>query len=80
MTSNVRPNSLSPGEAASPGALFTSRYRLVFYCFLLGLIGAAAAIAFEEAVRLAESLVLERLGRYRPPQPGSLPSASYVHE
>jgi CIC family chloride channel protein len=64
-------------NADSP--VFPPRYRLVFYCFLLGILGAASALAFEEAVRLAQSLLLEGLGRYRPPEPGALPRAGYVH-
>jgi chloride channel protein, CIC family len=79
MSSGVGSSSDSSGEAATASALFPPRYRLVFYCFLLGVLGAAAALAFEEAVRLAQSLFLDGLGRYRTPEPGSLPPAAYSH-
>lgn len=60
-------------------ALFPPTYRLVFYCFLIGILGAAAALLFDAAVNLAQSLLLERLGGYTPPSPGVVYTAAYVH-
>ena len=62
-----------------PRALFPPTYRLVFYCFLIGLLGALAALLFDAAVNLAQSYFLEGLGGFVPPQPGVVSSSPYVH-
>ncbi len=59
--------------------LFPPTYRLIFYCFLIGLLGAAAALAFNAAVNFAQSLMLERLGGFIPPSPGIIYTAAYTH-
>jgi CIC family chloride channel protein len=69
---------LDEGEA--PRALFPPTYRLVFYCLLIGVFGAVAALVFDWAVNLTQAHLLERLGRYLPPAPGVLPSGNYVHQ
>jgi CIC family chloride channel protein len=66
-------------ETRSSRARFPPTYRLVFYCFLIGLLGALAALVFDAAVNLAQSFLLERLGRYVPPAPGVLARTSYLH-
>lgn len=71
--------SIPEGEREEGRALFPPTYRLVFYCFLIGVLGAAAALLFDAAVNLAQSLLLERLGRYTPPSPGVIYTAAYVH-
>ena len=60
-------------------ALFPPTYRLVFYCFLIGLLGAATALAFDAAVNFAQSLMLNRLGGFIPPDPGVQYTVPYVH-
>ena len=67
------------GEGKISRALFPPTYRLVFYCFLIGLLGAAAALAFDAAVNFAQSLMLERLGGFVPPSPGVVYTISYAH-
>ena len=62
-----------------PRVLFPPTYRLVFYCFLIGLFGAVAALLFDAAVNLVQSGLLERLGHFVPPAPGSLATGPYVH-
>jgi len=66
-------------ESETPRALFPPTYRLVLYCFLIGLLGAAAALLFDAAVNLAQSLILERVGGFVPPLPGVVSSHPYVH-
>ncbi len=66
-------------EQETPRVLFPPTYRLVFYCLLIGLLGAVAALLFNAAVDLAQSLLLERLGRFVPPAPGVLATGFYVH-
>lgn len=58
---------------------FPPTYRLVLYCFVIGLLGALAALAFDGAVNLAQSFLLERVGRFVPPGPGLVYTAEYVH-
>ncbi len=66
-------------EGKTSRALFPPTYRLVFYCFVIGLLGAVAALAFDAAVNLAQSLMLERLGGFVPPSPGVVYSSPYAH-
>ena len=72
-------SSVPQSEREEARALFPPTYRLVFYCFLIGILGAAAALLFDAAVNLAQSLFLERLGRYTPPSPGVIYTAAYTH-
>ena len=60
-------------------ALFPPTYRLIGYCFVLGVLGAAAALLFDAGVNLAQSLLLQRLGGFTPPSPGVVSGAPYVH-
>ncbi len=60
-------------------ALFPPTYRLISYCFLIGALGAAAALGFDAAVNLAQRLMLERLGGFVPPSPGVIYGTPYVH-
>ncbi len=62
-----------------PRILFPPTYRLVFYCLLIGVLGAVAALLFNAAVDFAQRLLLERLGRYLPPAPGRLSPDTYLH-
>ena len=57
---------------APPRALFPPTYRLIGYCVVVGAFGAFAALAFEFLVDLAQRLLLEGIGGYRPPPPGIL--------
>ncbi len=70
---------MDPEDGGGSRALFPATYRLVFYCFVIGLFGAAAALLFDAAVNLAQSLLLERLGGYTPPLPGVIYSSPYAH-
>ena len=65
------------GAGELPGSL-SPTYRLIFYCFVIGLLGALAALPFNAAVNFAQPLLLERLGD-SPPGPGVLATAPYVH-
>ncbi len=65
------------GKASRP--LFPPTYRLVFYCFIIGLLGALAALVFDAAVNFAQRLMLERIGDYVPPLPGITYASAYAH-
>ncbi len=65
------------GKASRP--LFPPTYRLIFYCFLIGLLGALAALVFDAAVNFAQRLMLEHLGGYVPPLPGVIYPSAYAH-
>ncbi|HEY7369277.1 MAG TPA: chloride channel protein, partial [Thermoanaerobaculia bacterium] len=73
-----RPPAPDLDEREAPRALHPPSYRIVFYCVLVGLFGAIAALLFEGAVDLAQSLFLQRLGRFTPPSPGALANAAYA--
>lgn len=55
----MKPSSLEP--------IFSSKPRLILYCVVVGFLGAIAALAFDAMVDLAQSLLLEGVGRYHPP-------------
>ncbi|MEO8431107.1 MAG: chloride channel protein [Acidobacteriota bacterium] len=71
--------SIPSDERKGGRALFPPTYRLVFYCFLIGVLGAAAALLFDAAVNLAQKLLLEGLGGYAPPKPGVVYTVAYLH-
>ena len=50
-------------------------YRILAACLAVGLMGAAAALAFDAAVALAQHLMLEKIGGYVPPKVGVLEPA-----
>ncbi len=77
MSSSLLPPDSDQRETSR--ALFPPTYRLVFYCFLIGLFGAVAALLFDAAVNLAQSLILERLTGFLPPSPGVIHSSPYAH-
>jgi CIC family chloride channel protein len=52
--------------------LFQPSYRIILACLAAGLFGALAALAFEQAVALAERLILVKISGYAPPPPGEL--------
>jgi CIC family chloride channel protein len=70
---------VSDPETPTSRPLVPATYRLVFYCFLVGLLGAAAALAFDAAVDLAQRIFLEGLGGVVLPRPGRVPVAPFVH-
>jgi CIC family chloride channel protein len=55
--------------------LWSPTYRLLGYCVVVGVLGGLAALLFEQAVELAQRLLLGGIGRYTPPEPGVLPAA-----
>ncbi|MGE5144963.1 MAG: chloride channel protein [Acidobacteriota bacterium] len=67
------------GEGKTSRAVFPPTYKLISYCFVIGLLGAAAALAFDAAVNFAQSLMLEKLGGFVPPSPGVVYSTPYFH-
>jgi CIC family chloride channel protein len=67
---------LSPAAVDAPkGPLWAPTYRLLGYCVVVGILGGLAAIFFEWAVEITQSVLLGGLGHYTPPEPGVLPAA-----
>lgn len=62
----------SPAEAPRE-PLWAPTYRLLAYCVVVGVLGGVAALVFEQAVELAQRLLLGGIGHYTPPEPGVLP-------
>lgn len=54
--------------------VFQPTYRMIGYCVLVGLVGAAVAAGFDHLVDAVQSLLLEGVGGYRPPEPRNLES------
>lgn len=54
--------------------LWSPGYRLLGLCVVVGVLGGIAALVFEQAVELAQHLLLGGIGRYTPPEPGVLPT------
>jgi CIC family chloride channel protein len=66
-----------PGASAAPSArrlrpLFPPTYRLIGTCFVVGVLGAFGALAFEWLVEAAQRLLLGGIGGFEPPQAGVL--------
>jgi CIC family chloride channel protein len=64
------PQDLDP--TAEP--IWAPTYRLLAYCLVVGVLGGVAALLFEQAVELAQRLLLGGIGHYTPPEPGVLPA------